>query len=155
MIKIKTTLISLILAIALLLADFVFFSGDKIFYLLLVFAFLIGSLPLVIYLIKEGKREKENNEMFLEFTRNLVESIKTGVPISKSIINLRNKDYGTLSIHIKKLANQISLGIPIQQALETFGKDSESKTIIRALELISQAEKAGGDIGDILDSVAK
>ena len=93
--------------------------------------------------------------MFLEFARSLVESVKTGTPISRSIVNVRNKPYGVLSPHIKKLANQISLGIPLSMALQIFSKDINNRTISRSLTLIGQAEKAGGDIGRILEDVAE
>ena len=92
--------------------------------------------------------------MFLEFSRNLVESVKAGTPISKSILNIRTKDYGALNPYINKLANQISLGIPLQAALDTFARDVDSQTISRAVGIISESEKAGGDIEDILESVA-
>ena len=91
----------------------------------------------------------------MEFTRNLAESVKTGTPIGQSIINMKSKNLGTLSPHIKKLANQISLGIPISKAFGTFAGDLDSNTIKRAVALIREAESAGGQIDNILDSVAK
>jgi len=84
-----------------------------------------------------------------------VESVKTGTPVSKSIINIKDKSYGVLSENVEKLANQISLGIPLNFALKVFAKDVNNKTISRALTLIGQAERAGGDIGEILESVAE
>ena len=94
-------------------------------------------------------------EMFLEFSRNLAESVATGTPISKSIINMRKKNYGGLTLHVQKLANQISLGIPVEKAMETFAYEVGSSVISRAIALIREAEKAGGEIDYILDSVAK
>ena len=110
--------------------------------------------PFVFSTMRESKFEREKEEMFLEFARNLAESGKTGIPISKSIINAKNKPYGVLSEHIQKLANQIYLGIPLGIALQVFSKDVKNKTISRAITLIGQAEKSGGDIGEILESVA-
>ena len=97
----------------------------------------------------------EKEAMFLEFSRNLVESVKSGTPISKSILNIRAKDYGGLNPYIDKLANQISLGIPVKNAFETFARDTGSKTISRAVTIIGESEKAGGQIEDILESVSK
>jgi len=116
---------------------------------------LVGVLPFVISLINETRFETEKEEMFLEFTRNLVESVKTGTPISKSIINLKDKAYGVLNVNINKLANQISLGIPLNLALQVFSKDVDNTTVSRTIILIGQAERAGGDIGEILESVAE
>ena len=67
---------------------------------------------------------------------------------------MADKNYGALSPHVKKLANQISMGIPLGSALQTFAKDAKNKSISRSLTLIGQAERAGGDIGGILEAVA-
>lgn len=133
----------------------IFFSGTKVFFLLFGAGILSGTLPFVISLINETKIENEKEEMFLEFTRNLVESVKTGTPISKSIVNLKDKAYGVLGDNIKKLANQISLGIPLSSALKVFAKDVDNKTVSRTITLIGEAETAGGDIGEILEAVAE
>jgi len=131
------------------------FKDTKLFFLIIGIGVLSGVLPFVISLIAETRAETEKEEMFLEFTRNLVESVKTGTPISKSIMNLRDKAYGVLGPNIKKLANQISLGIPLNMALEVFSKDVDNKTVSRTIILIGQAERAGGDIGEILEAVAE
>jgi len=131
------------------------FWGTKFFFFLFWFGILTGATPFVFTSIQENRISKEKEEMFLEFTRNLVESVKTGTPISKSIINMKDKPFGVLSENIKKLANQISIGIPLRAALEIFAEDLKNKTISRTIILIGQAEKAGGDIGGILESVAK
>jgi flagellar protein FlaJ len=93
--------------------------------------------------------------MFLEFTRNLAESVNTGTPVSKSIINMKNRNYGALTPNVIKLANQIELGIPLNTALRNFARDVDNVVISRAVALISEAEKAGGQIDYILESVAK
>lgn len=131
-----------------------FFMGTNLFFVLIGMGVLIGITPFVYIMIRQTRINTEKEEMFLEFARNLVESVKTGTSISKSIINLKNKSYGVLGGHIKKLINQISLGIPLNTALQTFSKDVDNKIIARSLTLIGQAERAGGDIGEILESVA-
>ncbi|MBR9702317.1 hypothetical protein GOV13_05350 [Candidatus Pacearchaeota archaeon] len=131
------------------------FRQSKAFLLLLGIGILIGVFPFIFSLITETRISTEKEEMFLEFTRNLVESVKTGTPISKSIINVKGKAYGVLGANINKLGSQIALGIPLGDALKTFAQDVNNKSISRALVLIGQAEKAGGDIGGILESVAE
>jgi len=151
----KRHFIGLIIAAVIIIADILFLSKEKIFYFIIGIAIIIASLPFVVTAVLESGKEKENNEMFLEFSRNLVESVKAGTPISKSIINLKDKYYGSLTLHVQKLANQIALGIPVKSALEIFARDTDSNVIRRAVSLISEAEKAGGEVENILDSVAK
>ena len=99
------------------------FIGDKIFFFILGIGIVIGASPFVFTVINEARISNQKEEMFLEFSRNLVESVKTGTPISKSIVNMKNKPYGVLSEHVKKLANQILIGIPLNHALRVFSED--------------------------------
>ncbi len=115
--------------------------------------FLIGLTPFVFTIIHENKMQNEKEDMFLEFARNLVESVKVGTPISKSILNIKDKSYGALSENVEKLANQIAIGIPLHIALEVFSRDVSNRTISRSLTLIGEAERAGGNIGQILEEV--
>jgi flagellar protein FlaJ len=115
---------------------------------------LVVIVPFILDMILEGKNEEEINNMFLEFSRNLAESVNMGTPVSKSIVNMSSKNYGVLSPNIKKLANQIELGIPLHTALTNFAEDVGSTVISRAVALIMEAERAGGEIDYILESVA-
>jgi flagellar protein FlaJ len=151
----KVHMIGMGVSVVVILVALIGFMGTQFFFLLLGLGILAGASPFVFSVIKENKINQEKEEMFLEFGRNLVESVKTGTPISKSIINVEDKNYGVLTVHIKKLANQISLGIPLNSCLEVFAKDVKNKTISRALTLIGQAERAGGNIGEILEAVAE
>lgn len=143
----------LLIGLILLLMDVSFFDITT-FYFVLGIALVIGGLPFFMGLLLESKREASINQMFLEFARDLVEGVKSGTPISKSIINTQTKDYGSLSVHVNKLANQISLGIPVKDALDIFARDIKSPVISRAISLIREAETSGGKIETILESVA-
>ena len=146
--------IGLIAGIVVILADFILFFGQKLFFFLLVLGVVIIAIPFVVGVVVEGGKRKEIEVRFLEFVRDLVENVKSGTPISKSIINLRQRDYGVLSFNMEKLANQISMGIPLTTALRSFARDTDNSVINRSVNLISEAEKAGGDIETILESVA-
>ncbi|MCR4327804.1 MAG: type II secretion system F family protein [Nanoarchaeota archaeon] len=146
-------LIGIIIAI-LILGVARFFLPERFFPLAAGLGIVLGALPIVIRVITESKISREKEEMFLEFARNLVESVQTGTPISKSILLMSDKNYGALTPHIAKLANQISMGIPLNMALEVFSKDANNRSISRSLTLIGQAERAGGEIGGILEAVA-
>lgn len=139
--------------IILAVAFFVYF-GDQIFPFLAGIAVVVLVMPFFFGLLLESRVEREKSERFLEFTRNLAESVKTGTPIGKSILNISSKDFGSLSPYIQKLANQIGLGIPISRALDTFASDVNNTVVSRAITLIREAENAGGEIDRILDSTA-
>ena len=135
--------------------SFFIFNEKTVLYFMLVVALIVGSLPFLISLLLGQGRQREKEEKFLAFSRDLVESVKSGTPISKSIIQLRMRNYGALTVHIQKMANQLTLGFTLNQALNNFARDTKSKVISRAVGLISEAERAGGKIESILDSVSK
>ena len=133
----------------------VVFAGSRLSYFLLVIGLLVVAFPFAISFLMRQSQQKEKEEKFLEFTRDLVENVRSGTPISKSIVNLRGRNYGTLSPHVDKLANQLSMGIVLTDAFRVFARETKSRMIARAVGLISEAERAGGKIDTILDSVAK
>ena len=148
--------IGIIFGIIIIIIGSIFFFRDvNLLIFLIGIAIVVISLPFIVGIIIESKRTQEIDKMFLEFTRNLAESVSTGTPVSKSIINMRNKNFGSLSPHIKKLANQIELGVPVDRSLQNFSNDINSPVIKRAVALIREAQKAGGEIDFILDSTAE
>ena len=151
----KTHWMGIGIGVVMAIASGIIFSDSRLLFFLLVLSFVIGTLPFMTSLISGQNLQKEKEEKFLEFSRDLVENVKSGTPISKSIIHLKKRDYKTLTPHIQKLANQLTLGITLTQALITFANDINSKVITRAVGLISEAERAGGKIESILESVAK
>ncbi|MFH0711679.1 MAG: type II secretion system F family protein [archaeon] len=135
--------------------SFAIFGGSRLSYFLLVVGLLIGLFPFAISFLIRQSRQREKEEKFLEFARDLVENVRSGTPISKSIVNLRGRNYGTLTPHVEKLANQLSMGIVLTNAFKVFSRETKSRVIARAVSLISEAERAGGKIDTILDSVAR
>jgi len=149
----KAQIVGLIIALVIVVVNLIFLRGTNLFYFIGGIAFVIGGFPFFLYLIFENNVTREKEAMFLEFSRSLVENVRSGTPISKAIINVRKKDFGALNPHIIKLSNQIAIGIPIQTAFETFARDLNSPTISRSITIISESQKAGGQIENILDSV--
>jgi len=150
----KKNLIGLIAGAVILVVAGIFFWGEKLFYFLVVVSFITALLPFLISFILTRGEQKEKEQKFLDFTRDLVGNVKSGTPVSKSVLNLKERNYGVLNEHVQKLANQISVGIPFSKALNTFARDTKSKVISRAVNLISEAERAGGHIESVLESVS-
>lgn len=152
----KTLIIPTIIGILIIGASIAFLTGEleAIRNVVIVFTLIGMIIPGIVSYTKKIAEQKEKEEKFLDFVRDIVENVKSGTPISNSIINIRNRDYGALSLHVQKLANQISMGIPLTKSFETFALETKSSVISRSINLISEANKSGGDINTILNSVA-
>ena len=100
--KIKTPhIIGLTIGFAIIIMGLIF-SKNQFSFFMIWFGAIVGVLPFVLTTIQSNKTDQEMEAMFLEFTRNLVESVKTGTSISKSLTNLKKKNFGSLSKHIEK-----------------------------------------------------
>ena len=146
-------LIGIAVAVLLLILDFMYFLKTRWFYSFLILAISLGWLQFWIDFFNEIKRQKEIEVKFLEFVRSLVNTVKSGVSIPQAIVNAAGDDYGALNIYIKKLSNQVQWGIPVPKALLTFSKDTGNIVIKRSVAIVIEAEKFGGDIEDVLQSV--
>jgi flagellar protein FlaJ len=153
----KRNLIYFGIGLVLIVLVLLFFNGPSLTrfkYFFVSVIFVLMFLPFVISNNLSSRKQKEKDAKFLEFVRDLVENVKSGTPIAKAVLNVQARDYGALSVHVKKLGNQISLGIPLTSALINFANDSGSSVIKRAVGLISEAERSGGEIESILSSVS-
>lgn len=155
--------VGLSIGFLIILLDFIFFfrfTGDigiKAWYFnpILVVGILTGSFLFIIDFMGENKRQKELETKFLEFVRSLVENVRTGVSIPQAIVYAARTNYGALTPYVKKLANQIEWGFPLHTALTTFANDTKNPVIKRSVAIVIEAEKSGGDIGSVLDSVTQ
>jgi len=144
--------ITFLFCVLLIIANFILFFNTRFFFFLFGIIILIGVFPFFVDLIFTTEKEREKEEMFFEFLNDLKESVSIGIPISRSIVNISKRDYGALTHHVRKLANQITIGIPLSQAFDVFKEEVNNKIISRSVELMIQAEKAGGNIESIIEA---
>ncbi len=154
-------LIGISIALALIALDFfIFFSfkepvgpSARWFYpMMIVSASLAWAHPIIDFL-KELKYQRRVEEKFVDFSRDLESAVKSGITIPAAIIQSSQKDYSELSPFIKKLANQIRMGIPIHRALTIFAENTKNIMIRRSIAIVIEAEASGGDIENVLKSV--
>ena len=151
----KIYLMGISIGLIILILDFLYFMKTRWFFSLIVLAISISWLQFWLDFLKEMNRQKEIETKFLEFVRTLVSTVKSGIPIPTAIIETARGDFGGLSPYVKKLANQIEWGIPIQEALFNFGNNTKSPVIKRSISIVMEAERSGGDIENVLDSVTE
>lgn len=149
----KKYLIGITIAFLIILLNFLYFLKTRWFYSILIISLVIASIQFWIDFFNELKRQKEIEQKFLEFIRALVSTVRSGLPIPQSIVSIADEDYGALNPHVKKLKNQLEIGIPLHNALITFSEDTGNSVIKRSVSIVIEAEKSGGDIENVLESV--
>ena len=145
--------IGIIIGLLIIILDLIYFRGTKFFTAIIIVAFSIAWLQFWLDFFMERKKEKEVEMMFLNFVRNLVSGIKSGMPVANAIIIASEEDYGFLNAGIKKLANQLKWSIPLHRVLVTFAKGTKNNIIKRAISTVIEAEESGGNIEEVLESI--
>ena len=146
-------LIGIGIGIGVLLTDIAVFVGTKLFIPLIVASFFIATGQIWIDFFAEDKKQKEIEARFLDFVRNLSGAIKSGMPVSKSIIHVSKSDYGALSPYVLKLGYQVEWAIPIHKALLFFSNSTKNDIIRRSIATVTEAEQSGGNMEDVLESI--
>lgn len=120
----------------------------------ILFAFML-ILPLIFIKYQKERVIREMEEKMPFFLRDLVESIGSGMPLHQAIILNSKMDYGELSKEVKKMANQISWGVPINKALNQFiERVKSSKKLSMSLKILNESYLTGGEIISTLNAVA-
>ena len=148
--------ISIAIGLIIILLDFILFFGKKsrFFQPLIAIGLIVGALEFWLDFTKENKKQTEIEIKFLEFVRALVETVKSGIPIPKAIMQVSKSDYGFLNPYVQKLAHNIEWGIPLRESLKIFANSTENKVILRSVAIVIEAERSGGNIDEVLRAVS-
>jgi len=112
-------------------------------------------IPILLFRYGKYRTIKEYEERFPSFLRDVIESIRAGSPLHQAMITNSKIDYGKFSDEVKKMASQISWGIPVDRVLGQFTERiKDSKMLYTSVKTIREAYSSGGDVVATLDSVA-
>jgi len=114
----------------------------------------IGTPP-VMLLYSSYKKKKEIESQFINFLRDLTDSIESGMTLPMALEHCSKRDYLALSPYVNNLVAQVNWGVPFKKALETFSKSTKSNLVKRAASTITETYRVGGKISDTLNSVSK
>lgn len=122
----------------------------------LILSITVGIVPYSIYSYITYSRFAKMEEQFPRFMKDFAESIKGGMGFPQALDMAARTDYGALSPEIRRTANQVSWGTPFPKAMQKFAERIQgSKVMKQSFALVNQAFLAGGDVAEIMDSIAE
>lgn len=151
----KTLLITLLISAILLTIGIASSDTGVIGNTIIISTFVIAA-PLFFLKYKRFKEIKDMEEKFPIFLRDLIESIRAGMPFHRAILNTNKARYGALSKEVKKISDQISWGITVDKALDQFAdRIKTSRRLYLAIRIIRESYLSGGNVVSTLDSVGE
>jgi len=113
---------------------------------------LIG--PYGFFLGKKQRNIKAVERRLPDFLRDVAEAGRFGMTLAEAIVVSSSGRYGKLTPEIKKMAAQISWGVPATEALRLFSERVKTPMTGRIVSIIVKSSDAGGDVADVLTMVS-
>src|SRR6266545_7539291 len=104
-----------------------------------------------------GKKQRDINAIerrLPDFLRDVAEAGRFGMTLAEAIVVSSSGRYGKLTPEIKKMAAQISWGVPATEALRLFSERVKTPMVQRVIAIIVKSSDAGGDVADVLTMVS-
>lgn len=120
-----------------------------------VFAILSGTGIFGMYEYLHYDWVRKIDAVFPDFVRDLASSRRAGMTFTKAILFTSKGSYGLLTKEIKKIAQEISWGSSVEEALSSFAKRINTTSVKRTISLIIEASRSGGNVADVLDVAAE
>jgi flagellar protein FlaJ len=150
-------IVSVVIGIAILALNFLYISEafPFIFPLVNVLGGLIAVVPPSLFFYSRYRRNKEIEQQFVIFIRDLTDSINSGMTLPTALEHCSKRDYQSLSPLINDMVAQVQWGVPFRKALRIFSRKSNSVPIKRSITTIIETYKVGGKISDTLEAVGE
>jgi len=154
--KLETKHIPLIIAANLIVVSLIFYSNIAIMGNLILLAIIIGVVPYGLFAYVGYKKIGGMEDQLPTFLLDLAEAQKIGMTLPEALKQVSTTDYGKLSEEIKKMNDQLSWGITIQNVMNNFSnRMKKSQMIGRVARIIIEAYDSGGDIGKTMEATAQ
>jgi flagellar protein FlaJ len=119
-------------------------------------ALIIGTIPYIMISYFDYQKIKAIEDQLPTFLLDLSETQKTGMSLPDALRTVSKTDYGRLSSEIKKINDQMSWGIPVQDVMDSFAnRMKKSKMVTRVVRIINEAYNSGGDITRTMEATAE
>ena len=140
---------------AIILSAIILSTSTAISLNLVLMAILVLLIPYSVFKFIELKRMRAYENEFPTFLRDIAESQRAGLSIIEALKSASKSEYGSMTNEIRKMNNQLSWNIPLEKVLNKFSHNMrKSETIVRAVIIIDQANKSGGNIEEVMESLA-
>ena len=110
--------------------------------------------PYGFFMAGKQREIKQIERRLPDFLRDVAEAGRFGMTLAEAIVVSSGGRYGKLTPEIKKMAAQISWGVPATEALRLFAERVKTPMVQRVVAIIVKSSDAGGDVADVLTMVS-
>jgi flagellar protein FlaJ len=122
---------------------------------LLFLALIVSMFPPAVVNLLDGRWKASIDRHIPEFLRDLSEAGRTGVTLTRAIELSAQRKYGPLSSELQRVVALLSWGRSLDDALREFAERVDTRLARRTAILISEINRSGGDIQEVLEAVSR
>ena len=116
----------------------------------LFFAAVVAVFPSAVLDYVEYRWKKSIDEHLPDLFRSVVQAQQTGMTLPQALGEASKRNYGPLTLELKKMVNQMSWGLSFEEAFQEFGKRVDTALVQRTVPLIIEASHSGGYVEKVL-----
>lgn len=124
----------------------------------LLFAILAFIAALVVcFIIPKSRAQSRGDAISIELPfalRHMATELKAGIGLYKTLQAIATADYGILSEEFSRTINEVEEGTDTKDALRHFALRTQCKALRNALLHVIRALKTGGNLSDIMNTIA-
>ncbi|MGC9345387.1 MAG: type II secretion system F family protein [Candidatus Bathyarchaeales archaeon] len=147
--------VSVSLAVAMILFAYFMFWETAAFDEFVFFAVMVAVFPPAILNYVDYKWRKAVDEHLPDLFRSIVQAQETGMTLPQALEEASKRDYGPLTVELKKMTAQISWGMSFEEALLALGKRVNTVLMQRTVPMIIEASRSGGHVERVFDPIGK
>ena len=122
---------------------------------MIVIGIMVAIFPIAVLELIDLKWESGIDKNIPRLLREIAESGKTGLTLTRAIEVSAERDYGPLTKELKQLVAQLSWGSSIEEAFRAFASRARTKLAQRTSDLIIEVARSGGDTQEVMEQVNK
>lgn len=149
------TATSIVTALAMVIAGYLIVGDTTKLDNYLFFALVILTAPLAAIHYMDYRWKKAIDARLPDLFKSIIQAQQIGMTLPQALEEAAKRDYGPLSVELKKMTVQMSWGYSFEEALSGFGKRAGTILMQRLLPLIIEASRSGGSVEKVFDPMGK
>ncbi|MEM2419415.1 MAG: type II secretion system F family protein [Candidatus Bathyarchaeia archaeon] len=142
-------------ALAITIFGFLKAGGTAILDEFVFFAIIVAFTPPAVLNYVEYRWKKAVDEHLPDLFRSIVQAQETGMTLPRALEEAAKRDFGPLTVELRKMTAQISWGMTLEEALVAFAKRVNTVLVQRTVPLIIEANRSGGHVEKVFDPMGK
>jgi len=115
---------------------------------------IVAFVPPAYYVYSEQKRIRKAEDAFPELLRDLAQAKRAGLSLIDAVTLTAEGEYGVLTEGMRRIATQLTWGVPFEDTLRMFAQRYPTRIIKRSIEMIIEGYRTGGEVGEVLKIAA-